>query len=508
MGISRNRSRVEVDNSITLKSGATSLQNFQWTVYPHPQDPNRAYYATSVAKLPTRILFDKVEVPLTGCPTSSTTISGTLYYFYTTAGITARVNSYAAQITSGYEPDVISSLNNLYPTSTSGILLNYGDRTMNDVVVKNFKKLSSLGQVFFNPSSSLAKSMSSSFDFHYSTPLSLSGAFLSYGKTSGSFAWEGTLRVTFQVQASATNRVAFGVPTNVANTFIGNAAFAHSHIDGASAINHAFAQVSDAELDLPLILLEGKKTVSHLTLTALKLFKFVKTIKKKALSEAIKKNPWLQLKDISTSSKEFAKLWLEYRYAWRPLVMDAVSAYNYMVKPERLIPRRTFRGFKTDQSDLEIDTTISSGSYTYRFRGTTATTRSVRAGVLTEIDIGVSEFRNLGGFNVFGTAWELIPWSFVVDWFIDVKGVVSTLNPSPGIKTLGSWAQYISEKRFSGIVDITHVPSGVMKSVNFSHSSVSKQRDVGVGSTYINLDVSLDVFKLVDAVSLLRQLKH
>jgi hypothetical protein len=67
---------------------------------------------------------------------------------------------------------------------------------------------------------------------------------------------------------------------------------------------------------------------------------------------------------------------------------------------------------------------------------TTTDEVTVRARTLDEVDFSVA---NNIGFSVKGLTslpWELVPYSFVADWFVNVGDYIRALTPVPGLKLL------------------------------------------------------------------------
>lgn len=112
--------------------------------------------------------------------------------------------------------------------------------------------------------------------------------------------------------------------------------------------------------------------------------------------------------------KDLSGRWLAYRYGWRTLVFDlqdlarAISALNE--KRTRYSERAG--GTFTDSEEWQYDE-----EDTYRTRHH-AYTASVEYGLRGSVvaDVEIPQFQ----FNPLMTGWELIPFSFVVDWFISV----------------------------------------------------------------------------------------
>lgn len=131
--------------------------------------------------------------------------------------------------------------------------------------------------------------------------------------------------------------------------------------------------------------------------------------------------------------------WLSYRYGARPLLSESEAAlqavYNtiYNVRPTRL----TARGFASD-SGTRTSSSDTVQSITWTRDNTTNTSVKVRAGVLYE-HFASSDTFGVGVQQVPSAVWELIPYSFVVDWFANVGSFVSAITPKIGVRYLGKW---------------------------------------------------------------------
>jgi hypothetical protein len=132
--------------------------------------------------------------------------------------------------------------------------------------------------------------------------------------------------------------------------------------------------------------------------------------------------------------------WLAYRYAVRPLVFDTINLIDAVNKTiEGQEPKRfTARGTASDAGS-ESYTGLSS-SYAANVRLNTSTSRnvSVRAGILYESKAGADNF-GTSLYRIPVALWEVVPFSFVVDWFINIGDYVGAISPKVGVKVLGSW---------------------------------------------------------------------
>lgn len=120
--------------------------------------------------------------------------------------------------------------------------------------------------------------------------------------------------------------------------------------------------------------------------------------------------------------KQFSNEWLELRYGWRTLGYDIMSLnkaiQNLNVARKRYSERK---GSKNLQTSTETSTTSSPPSIVDHIVNLEIET-GVRGSVVADIE--VPQFQ----FNPLQTGWELIPLSFVVDWFVSVGKSISAAS--------------------------------------------------------------------------------
>jgi len=198
----------------------------------------------------------------------------------------------------------------------------------------------------------------------------------------------------------------------------------------AEAITEAWSKVSLTDTLALATAAEMSKTLEFLISIfrrAWKIFRALKKFDVKALKGEL--NP-----------KELAQRYMEARYALRPLMYEVRNTLE-AVADKAPLRYSTFRAFK---ADLAIVTTPNFDARTvandYSLTGTAQANRSleVRSGVLAFVKrFGALE--RFGTADILQTAWELIPFSFIVDWFFQVGKLVSAWSPKIGLETLASW---------------------------------------------------------------------
>lgn len=488
--ISRSRTEATRNEVSVLKYGsvaAASRTYGPWYFHGYP---------TSSSGLPGSITVPglDIKVSLSGITVDRTLNGGVYYYYYRPSEVIARVKTYASSFTAKLYPEILAA-QKLALANTMTCRSSIGSRSMSDVSTKEFQKLSRQGHVIMTPCSrSSSETTVQSLEGFVTTPTwSIGTVQWSYtGSTYPTRQWF----LTVALVNTAYRIVPFGVTDVILGAIRAQIGMdVLPLLSAEDAINSAFQKIYKAELDVPVIIAEATKTLSTLEKRMLSLNKVIGNIKKLRMN--------------SRSSKKLATAWLEARYAWSPLISDIRTAINMLATDKIFSPRRTFRGWDDDGSTTSIDVTWSSGDYTYRTVGTLIETRIAKAGVLTSIDLPAIELiRDYGLLGGPGVVWELIPYSFVVDWFVNISGFLGSINPTAVIRSLGSWSTQISEKRFSGIIEVTHVATGVMKHLNYSDASQLYVRVPDVRATFFNIDVNINTTRVIDAISLIvRQLR-
>lgn len=130
----------------------------------------------------------------------------------------------------------------------------------------------------------------------------------------------------------------------------------------------------------------------------------------------------------------FAELWLEYSFGWVPLMMDlenALEAFTRKVNGMELLEGKSSQSVSLD--DSEVLTTNNASN--------TVTTTNILTGnrIYRGHAYGTAEGgRQRISFDPLTSTWELMPWSFVIDYFLDVGSWLQAYSPFSGAKVLGS----------------------------------------------------------------------
>lgn len=126
------------------------------------------------------------------------------------------------------------------------------------------------------------------------------------------------------------------------------------------------------------------------------------------------------------SHKALANNYLEFHFGWSPLIKDIGSAVEVLqngVPPVRVVGSAT-RSYKFDSN---------SGDFSYRHQVLETTKISAWIKV-SNPDLSLAT--QLGFVNPLLVAWELVPYSFVVDWFVNVGDYLQSFTDFLGFEII------------------------------------------------------------------------
>lgn len=192
-----------------------------------------------------------------------------------------------------------------------------------------------------------------------------------------------------------------------------------------------YKQAANTNALLPLMLKERQKTIDMVTEKVIKLVR----IKRNFLREMRKS--WR-----TNDHKLVQNRWLEYRYGWIPTVMDI----NTLVNKPLGIPGTVCRGFSIKRYD---SSGYREGDWHYSQTGTF--TSQVSA-FLTPKDPFMKTASQYGIANPALVVWEMVPYSFAVDWVFDIGGYLEHLGALNGLERINptySWKHTFHQEAYA-----------------------------------------------------------
>jgi len=157
--------------------------------------------------------------------------------------------------------------------------------------------------------------------------------------------------------------------------------------------------------------------------------------------------------------KEQANNWLEFHLGIQPVVGDIFSAMHLLsepIKSSRVVAKVGYGGFEISRSRTTASFSMNN---TY-----TCTGMSARC----QADVAVTNpnlylLNKLGVINPAQVAWQLMPLSFVLDWFINVESFLGSFtdflgltvqNASSTLKFTGTYDEFWNNYPFRGVLSV------------------------------------------------------
>lgn len=377
-------------------------------------------------------------------------------------------------------------------------------KAMTDVSTPTFRKISQSGGIVLSPMSSNDSLVEAEVRNVGPGEVMRHHDFVSYTQNSTNTRYNcgTTQRYDFDSKV-------YGIPLSAIDEIVGKVY--PDLMDRQSAINSAFDAVSAGEFDLPVFLLESRQSFSSVVAAIIRISRIISDIKHFRFSSLAPESwrKYILTRDRGQdTSTILLDAWLEARYAWRPLISDIQSAMKYFSNDRSKVQRRTFRGY--DVSDEDSSTTYSVVTTTDQGHTITVNAsenfnvlQNARAGVVVDITSTLAGARSLGLLDIAGAAWEIVPWSFVIDWVVNIKGILSGLNPQAGLDQRGSYCSVQCITTGTGTFDCV-APWGTASGLWLIRRRVLKDRTIDVSRSFLPImDINFDIPKLVDAIALL-----
>jgi hypothetical protein len=219
-----------------------------------------------------------------------------------------------------------------------------------------------------------------------------------------------------------------------------------------------------------------------------------------------------QLKRSIKNPRDWGSMWLEWTYGWKPLAGAIYGAADQMVKVAtassvRSLPIRASASEygdnrqtkSTDGSNVTTTSTINS-RYQSRIVAHYAMLNS-----------RLNAVAGLTSLNPVSIAWELVPYSFVADWFVDVGSYLRNMESSLlyGSEFTGGYAIARQKTRVvqiagGGNQSFSAMGSGDSETLGFQRSSLGSS-PMPRAPTF---NPKLGTSRLISAASLLSQQLH
>lgn len=208
---------------------------------------------------------------------------------------------------------------------------------------------------------------------------------------------------------------------------------------------------------------ERQQLVNMVNSTARRLSSAFRALKRRDLTQVarslgLNQKSGRKMKPLTT--KDPASQWLELQYGWLPLLGDVFGSLELIKRADQGKPIFVSIGRAKDKGERVVNGIYNWSAYNSSFSRTAYKTDEWRA--KCELSFSLSNELALvaaktGLNNPALLAWELFPYSFVVDWFLPLGDYIESLSAPMGLTFLGG---SLSLKRKRKCVEVFEGYSG------------------------------------------------
>jgi len=194
------------------------------------------------------------------------------------------------------------------------------------------------------------------------------------------------------------------------------------------AVTECLLKLADGKAQLGAALGEARQTADMLASGFHSLLSAYRDVKHGRLGRVLSQVPTSK-----RMAKDLAQLRLELVYGWLPLMSDIKGTYDVLT--EKLKPAMLIHAKRRVS-----DSSVSNYSGTAGWESTGKAKRSHSCELIAMPNLGPARTASrLGLVNPLSVAWELVPFSFVVDWGLPVGNVLSALTATTGLTFVGGF---------------------------------------------------------------------
>jgi len=142
------------------------------------------------------------------------------------------------------------------------------------------------------------------------------------------------------------------------------------------------------------------------------------------------------------SSGSIANDWLQLQYGWKPLLSDVYGACEELARLTTFNPRMYSVSASAKEQSSTVLPSINTppSSWGPSITGTKKVKASCRGTIELEMAAEwLATLARTGITNPASLAWELIPYSFVVDWFLPVGNYLDSWDYDAGLRFRRGW---------------------------------------------------------------------
>lgn len=198
----------------------------------------------------------------------------------------------------------------------------------------------------------------------------------------------------------------------------------------AESITGALNDLAANQAQFGASVAEGRQTIDMLADSVSQMARAALAVKRGNFS-AVPKILGMAKKDV-VSGATAANWWLQYQYGWKPLMSDIHQLQEKV--HEVFLQDYVLTGSKSASASSGRSWVASGNTYSKTGK------ISVKTEIKAKISIpGLHAISSWGLINPAAIAWELVPFSFVVDWFMPVGNTIQAATAGVGLQSLGGY---------------------------------------------------------------------
>lgn len=213
---------------------------------------------------------------------------------------------------------------------------------------------------------------------------------------------------------------------------------------------------------------EWRSTANSITSNCLQLLELARAVKSgnvRGIKKALRGRRKAKSRGRGASG-EIANRWLEYSFGWKPLIEDIYNGISVLQNPA---PKGQIKGSATTVRQERFS--VGRERYVVSRR---VSVRQKATVVVSNPNLYIAN--QMGLVDPIKIAWELVPWSFVVDWFTNLGQVLGTMSDFAGVTLTNAFTTTFA----TTVTNYSYVSgSGVLQD-SYTGECVNVERVLGI----------------------------
>jgi len=194
----------------------------------------------------------------------------------------------------------------------------------------------------------------------------------------------------------------------------------------SASITKALNRLRDNTAEIGAAIFEARRTAEELAINAKNLLAAWNAARRGNIALAMR-NLGLGKRDLLTG-KSAANAWLSLIYGWLPLMNDMTEGAGRLVKGYR---DEGFIIMARSTNKWLFEEPFTTGDFKSRWLAGGGTKCQLEARIKSSF---LDSLDGSGVLNPLSIAWELVPFSFVVDWVVPIGNILDALTASAGLE--------------------------------------------------------------------------